>query len=96
MSDKRLFKSSEDFTRDVVQIEILAIRGHYFIRNYDRIVVNGKFKKAKRGWVKLDITDLEFKKMCKAYRGDKVYKIQYENMFLYSCKVNPMIGETLL
>ena len=51
---------------------------------------------AKRGWVKLGITDLEFKKMCKAYRGDKVYKIQYDKRFLYSCKVNPMIGETLL
>lgn len=96
MSEKRLFRSSEDFTRDVVQIEILVMDGNYFVRNYDRIVVNGKFKKAKRGWVKLDITDLDFKKMCKAYRGDKVYKIQYENRFLYSMKVNPMIGETLL
>lgn len=96
MSDKRLFKSSEDFTRDVVQVEILTIDGHYFVRNYDRIVVNGKFKKAKRGWVKLGITDLEFNKMCCAYRGDKVYKIQYDKRFLYSCKVNQMIGETLL
>ena len=48
MSEKRLFRSSEDFTRDVVQVEILAIGGHYFVRNYDRIVVNWKFKKAKR------------------------------------------------
>lgn len=96
MSDKRLFKSSEDFTRDVVQIEILVISGHYFVRNYDRITVNGKFKKAKRGWVKLGITDLEFNKMCCAFRNGKPYKIQYENRFLYSMKVNPMIGETLL
>lgn len=96
MSEKRLFRSSEDFTRDVVQIEILVMCGHYFMRNYDRIVVNGKFKKAKRGWRKLDITDLEFNKICKAYRGDKVYKIQYDKRFLYACKVNPMIGETLL
>ena len=96
MSDKRLFKSSVDFTRDVVQIELLVIDGQYFVRNYDRIVVNGKFKKAKRKWVKLGITDLEFKRMCKGYRGDKVYKIQYENRFLYASKVNPMIGETLL
>ena len=96
MSEKRLFKSDEDFTRDVVQIEILAMDGQYFVRNYDRIVVNGKFKKAKRKWVKLDITDLEFKRMSKAYRGDKVYKIQYEKRFLYASKVNPMIGETLL
>ena len=96
MSDKRLFKSSEDFTRDVVQIEILAMDGLYFVRNYDRITVNGKYKKAKRKWVKLDITDSEFKRMSKAYRGDRVYKIQYENRFLYASKVNPMIGETLL
>ena len=96
MSEKRLFKSGEDFTRDVVQIEILEIGGQYFVRNYDRITVNGKFKKAKRKWVKLGITDLDFKRMCKAYRGDRVYKIQYENRFLYASKVNPMIGETLL
>ena len=96
MSEKRLFRSSEDFTRDVVQIEILAMDGNYYVRNYDRITVNGKFKKAKRKWVKLGITDLEFNKMCKAYRGDKVYKIQYDKRFLYACKVNPMIGETLL
>lgn len=96
MSEKRLFKSSVDFTRDVAQIEILAIDGLYFARNYDRITVNGKYKKAKRGWIKLGITDLEFKRMCKGYRGDRVYKIQYENQFLYASKVNPMIGETLL
>lgn len=81
MSEKRLFKSSEDFTRDVVQIEILAIGGHYFVRNYDRIVVNGKFKKAKRGWVKLEITDLEFNKMCCAFRNGKPYKIQFDKRF---------------
>ena len=96
MSDKRLFKSSEDFTRDVVQIEILVMDGQYFIRNYDRITVNGKFKKAKRGWTKLDITDLEFKKLCCAFRNDKLYKIQFQKRFLYACPVNPMIGETLL
>ena len=96
MSDKRLFKSSVDFTRDVVQIEILVMGGHYFVRNYDRIVVNGKFKKAKRGWVKLDITDLEFNKMCCAFRNGKPYKIQFDKRFLYSMKVNPMIGETLI
>lgn len=96
MSEKRLFKSSVDFTRDVAQVEMLVMGGHYFVRNYDRIIVNGKFTRAKRGWMKLAITDLEFKRMCKAYRGDKVYKIQYENRTLYACKVNPMIGETLL
>lgn len=96
MSEKRLFRSSVDISRDVVQVEILVMGEHYFVRNYYRIVVNGKFKKAKRGWVKLDITDLEFNKMCCAFRNGKPYKIQYENRFLYSMKVNPMIGETLL
>ena len=96
MSEKRLFRSSEDFTRDVVQIEILAMDGNYYVRNYDRITVNGKFKKAKRKWVKLGITDLEFKKMCCAFRNGKPYKIQFDKRFLYSMKVNPMIGETLI
>ena len=96
MSEKRLFRSSVDISRDVAQVEILVIGGHYFVRNYDRIVVNGKFKKAKRGWRKLDITDLEFKRMCCAFRDGKPYKIRFDKRFLYSMKVNPMIGETLL
>lgn len=96
MSEKRLFRSGEDFTKSVVQVELLIIDGNYFIRDFNRIVVNGKFKKAKRKWVKLDITDLEFNGMCKAYRGDKPYKIYFDKRFLYSSKVNPMIGETLL
>lgn len=96
MSEKRLFRSHEDFTKGVVQVELLIMGNNYFVRNYDRIVVNGKFKKAKRGWTKLDITDLEFKRMCKAYRNGKPYKIQFDKRFLYSMKVNPMIGETLV
>lgn len=46
---KKLFKSIEDYTKQVVQIEILQIDDKLYMREWTKIMVQGKARKAKRG-----------------------------------------------
>ena len=58
---KRLFKSTEDYTKPVVQIEILQIDDKLYQRNWTKIMVQGKARKAKRGWKLMDIKPSQLK-----------------------------------
>ena len=58
---KRLFKSTEDYTKPVVQIEILHIDDKLYQRNWTKIMVQGKARKAKRGWKLMDIKPSQLK-----------------------------------
>ena len=58
---KRLFKSTEDYTKPVVQIEILQIEDKLYQRNWTKIMVQGKARKAKRGWKLMDIKPSQLK-----------------------------------
>lgn len=91
MAQKRLFRSSKDFTSEIVQLEILEMENSdVYIREFKRINVNGKFKMAKKGWVKLNKTISE---MAAAHRASGlVYKIQYNKRFLYSAPITKFIG----
>lgn len=88
----RLFRSSEDFTRDIVQIEILHRDGVYYKREFRRMCSCGKYFKAKGAWALTGWDDERFKKFVSAYRNDKVYKIYFDKRFLYSAKITKEIG----
>ena len=88
----KLYRSSEDFTNELVQLEILQNDQGIFRRDFRRIVVNGHFKKAKMGWVRMNMTPEQFKKCVAAQRNGKPYKLYFEKRFLCSAPCNPNIG----
>ena len=87
---KRLFKSIEDYTKPVVQIEILQIDDKLFIREWTKIMIQGKARKAKRGWKLMKINPSQLK--AAGYRNNKLFKIVHEGRFLYSAPVTQHVG----
>ncbi len=87
---KRLFKSTEDYTKPVVQIEILQIDDKLYQRNWTKIMVQGKARKTKSGWKLVDIKPSQLK--AAGYSNGKLYKIKYAGRFLYSAPVTQNIG----
>lgn len=87
---KRLFKSTEDYTKPLVQIEILQIDDKLYQRNWTKIMVQGKARKAKRGWKLMDIKPSQLK--AAGHRNGKLYKITYDGRFLYAAPVTQHVG----
>lgn len=87
---KRLFKSTEDYTNQVVQIELLQIGDKLYQRNWAKIMVQGKARKTKSGWKLVDMNPSQLK--AAGYSNGKLYKIKYDGRFLYSAPVTQNIG----
>ena len=94
MKNLRFFESLEDFNRDPVKIEFLIREDGYYFRKHARFLVQGKVFKTRKGWQKLEISDSDFKQMCKAFRNGKPYKIKFTDRFLYSGPVKQSVGPT--
>ena len=87
---KQLFKSTEDYTNQVVQIELLQIGDKLYQRNWAKIMVQGKARKAKSGWKLVDMNPSQLK--AAGYSNGKLYKIKYAGRFLYLAPVTQNIG----
>lgn len=86
---KRHFKSSEDFTKPVVQIEIIELDGTVYIREWRKMSQSGKTFKVKKAWQILNKT---LDDMCAARRNGIVYKLIHEKRFLYSVQLKSNVG----
>ena len=83
---KRLFKSQEDFTKQIVQVEYLETEQGNFKREWRKIIVQGKTRKAKGGWCEAG----GYKAV--GHRNERAFKIFFEGRFLYSVPVTKHIG----
>lgn len=88
----RLFRSTENFASDVIQIEILVRDDGIFKRLFKKNVSQGKTFKCKTAWVKLNMTESQLYKKACAFRKGKPYKLQIGGVFLFSVPVNPTMG----
>lgn len=88
----RLFRSTENFASDIVQIEILVREDGIFKRLFKKNVSQGKTFKCKTAWVKLSITESQLYKKACAFRNDQPYKLHMDGVFLYSAPVKPTMG----
>ena len=87
---KQLFKSTEDYTNQVVQIELLQIGDKLYQRNWTKIMVQGKARKTKSGWKLVDMHPSQLK--AAGYSNGKLYKIKYDGRFLYLAPVTQNTG----
>lgn len=89
---RRFFKSAEDYTRELVQVELLEIGGVVYRREWRRATVKGKLTKFKSGWVEL--TD-KVDDLCTGVRNGLPYRLRYKQHELYSAPLNPNLGPKL-
>lgn len=88
----RLFRSTEDYTKDIIQIEILVRDDGIFRRSFKKNESQGKVFKCKTKWEKLNINEKKLYQKACGFRDGKPYKLQIDGRFLFSAPVKPSMG----
>lgn len=88
----RLFSTGEDFTKDIVQVQLLIRDDGVFKRQFVKGLAAGKMIKIKKKWEKLQISEKELMKKACGFRKENAYKLHFEGRFFYAAKVKPSMG----
>lgn len=89
---KRFFKSSEDFTRQIVMVELLEIDGVVYKREWRRMTIAGKLRKVKSAW--FQIPD-KIVNLSTGNRNGHPYRLRFDKRELYSAPLHSNLGPRL-